>query len=98
MKRVLPFFAMLSMCAFSAHAQQTGQITTVLAAKALTNTEATQHTPVDFEATVTNYRSYERNLFVQDGDVGIYLHLTGLFNLVPGDRVRVRGTMRPSFK
>ena len=64
----------------------------------LTNAQASQHQPVDFEATVTYYRSYERNLFVQDGDAAIYVHPPVMYQLVPGDRIRVRGTMHESFR
>ena len=49
--------------------------------------EASNAMPVAFQATVTYFRAYEHNLFVQDGDVGIYVHLTGMYTLVPGDRV-----------
>ncbi len=98
MKRLFILFALISLCALGAWAQPSGQITAVQAADALTNAQASRHPPVDFVATVTNYRSYEHNLFVQDGDAGIYVHLTGMYNLVPGDRVRVRGTMHDSFR
>jgi diguanylate cyclase (GGDEF)-like protein len=98
MKRMVHIFAVLSMCAMRAWAQPSGQITTLQAAHALTNAQASLHMPVDFEATVTSYRTYEHNLFVQDGDEAIYVHITGLYKLVPGDRVRVRGTMRDSFR
>jgi diguanylate cyclase (GGDEF)-like protein len=98
MKRLFILFALISPCALNAWSQPSGQITTVQAADALTNAEASRHMPVDFEATVTNYRAYEHNLFVQDGDAGIYVHLIGLYQLFPGDRVRVHGTMRDSFR
>jgi diguanylate cyclase (GGDEF)-like protein len=98
MKRLFILFALTSLCALGAWGQPSGQITTLQAADTLTNAQARRHIPVDFEGTVTNYRAYERNLFLQDGDVGIYVHLTGMYNLVPGDRVRVRGTMRDSFR
>src|SRR3984957_17905362 len=98
MKRSFILFALISSCTSGAWAQPSGQITTLQVADSLTNTQASLRTPVDFDATVTNYRAYERNLFVQDGDAGIYVHLTGMYNLVPGDRVRVRGTMRDSFR
>jgi diguanylate cyclase (GGDEF)-like protein len=98
MKRLFVLFALISPCALVAWGQPSGEITTVQVADNLSNAEASRHTPVDFDATVTNYRSYERNLFVQDGDAGIYVHVTAMYNLVPGDRVRVRGTMRESFR
>jgi len=98
MTRMVAFFAVFSLCAFSAQAQPSGEITTLHVADTLTNAQASRHMPVDFEATVTSYRNYEHNLFVEDGDAAIYVHLAGLYNLVPGDRVRVRGTMRESFR
>jgi len=98
MKRVVPLFAMLCLCASGAWAQPSGPITTLEAAARLTNAQAIQHQPVAFEATVTYYRSYERNLFVQDGDAAIWLHPVGMYKLFPGDRVHVHGTMRESFR
>lgn len=64
----------------------------------LTNAEASQRLPVAFEATVTYYRAYDRDLFVQDGNDAIYVHATTNLNLVPGDRVLVRGTTHESFR
>ncbi|MGO8935422.1 MAG: diguanylate cyclase domain-containing protein [Terracidiphilus sp.] len=98
MKRVVPLFAMLCLCVSGAWAQPSAQISTLLAAASLTNGQASRHSPVSFEATVTYYRPYERNLFVQDGDSAIYLHPAAMYRLIPGDRVRVRGTMHESFR
>jgi diguanylate cyclase (GGDEF)-like protein len=98
MKRVVPYIAMLLLCASGARSQPSGQITTLRAAASLSNAQASQHQAVDFEATVTYYRSYEKNLFVQDGNAAIYVSPAGLYNLVPGDRIRVRGTMHESFR
>ncbi|MEI9968257.1 MAG: hypothetical protein WDM87_06390 [Terracidiphilus sp.] len=98
MKRMVHIFAVLLVCALGAWAQPSGQITTLQAAAGITNAQASMHPPVDFEATVTYYRAYEHNLFVQDGSTGIYVHLIGMYNLVAGDRVRVRGTMHDSFR
>ena len=98
MKRVVSCFAMLLLCALGARSQSPGPITTVQEASNLTNAQASQHQPVDFEATVTYYRSYERNLFVQEGVAAIYVHPPVTYQLVPGDRIRVRGTMHESFR
>ncbi len=98
MKRLFILFALISPCALGAWSQPSGQITTLQAAAALTNAQASGRTPVDFEATVTYYRDYEHNLFVQDGDTAIYVRPAGMYQLAPGDRVRVRGTMRESFR
>jgi len=68
------------------------------AAATLTNTQAGQHPLAAFQATVTYYRSYDKDLFVQDGNDSIYVHPKVSFNLAPGDRVLVRGTMHESFR
>ncbi len=68
------------------------------AAATLTNAQASQHPLAAFQATVTYYRSYDKDLFVQDGSDAIYVHPKISFNLVPGDRVLVRGTMHESFR
>jgi diguanylate cyclase (GGDEF)-like protein len=98
MKWVVPWFAMLSLGAPGARPQPPAQISTAHDAATLTNAQASLHQSVSFEATVTYYRSYERNLFVQDADAAIYVHPPLPYRLVPGDRVRVRGTMRESFR
>lgn len=64
----------------------------------LTNDEAAKQIPVDFEATVTFYRSYENTLFVQDGDLAIYVQPAAGMQLKPGDRIRIQGTTRDSFR
>lgn len=68
------------------------------AAATLTNAQASQHLPVAFEATVTYYRSYDKDLFVQDDNTAIYVHATTNLKLAPGDRVFVRGTTHESFR
>jgi diguanylate cyclase (GGDEF)-like protein len=73
-------------------------ITTLRVAATLTNAEASQHLPVTFEATVTYFRSYDKDLFVQDGNDAIYVHATTTLKLTPGDRVLVRGTTHESFR
>ncbi|MGA9667928.1 MAG: GGDEF domain-containing protein [Terracidiphilus sp.] len=70
---------------------------TLLSVHGLSNAEAAQHLPVEFEATVNYYRAYERTLFVQDGDVGIYIQAPKEYGIVPGDRVLIRGVTEPSF-
>ena len=63
----------------------------------LTNAEASQGIPVAFEATVTFNRDYERIVFVQDGDAAIYVGYPTPLNLLPGDRVLVKGKTQKSF-
>ena len=71
---------------------------TLHAAATLSNAQANQHLPVAFEATVTYYRPYDKDLFVQDGNDAIYVHATTTLKLTPGDRVLVHGTTHESFR
>ena len=48
--------------------------------------------------TVTYYRSYDKDLFVQDGNDAIYVHATTSLKLTPGDRILLRGTTHESFR
>jgi diguanylate cyclase (GGDEF)-like protein len=73
-------------------------LTTLHAVVALTNKQASQHQPVSFDATVTYYRSFDKNLFVQDGGSAIFVRPAVMHSLVPGDRIRVHGTMHESFR
>jgi diguanylate cyclase (GGDEF)-like protein len=72
-------------------------LTTLRAIHALTNDQARQAPPVDFEATVSYSRPYENLLFVQDGGVAIFVFNSDAVPLASGDRIRVQGTMRASF-
>ncbi|MGB6688757.1 MAG: GGDEF domain-containing protein [Terracidiphilus sp.] len=82
----------------NAWAASPAPLTSLRAIHALSNPEASHLLPVDFEATVTYYRPYEETLFVEDGDVAIYVEPTTDVKLVPGDRVRIRGNTQPSFQ
>jgi diguanylate cyclase (GGDEF)-like protein len=64
----------------------------------LTNAEASKGPPVAFDATVTYFRSYEKTLFVQDRDQGMYVYATTDLKLVPGDRILIRGKAEGSFR
>ncbi len=98
MKRLVSAAAILLSAFPVTRAATPAPLTTLRAVAALTNAEASQHQPVFFEATVTYYRGYERNLFVQDGGDAIYVDAPSTLNLVPGDRVVVRGTTHASFR
>ena len=102
MKRLIPVFAIVLGWASAAWAAAPATMTSLRDIRALTNEQASRHLPVAFEATVTYFRdSPPRQLYVQDGDVAIYVFPTfptGDLRLVPGDRVRVRGIMQPSFR
>jgi len=73
-------------------------LTSLAAIHGLTDAEASRQIPVEFEATVTYYRDYERTLFVQDGDTAIYVRATTGLKLMPGDRVVVGGNTQQSFR
>lgn len=98
MKRLVSWLVMVLLCTSAVRSQSSRQISTVQEASSLTNDQARRHQPITFEATVTYYRSYERNLFVQDGDAAIYVHPPAMYQLLPGDRILVRGTMHESFR
>ena len=89
----LAFVALTVPCALAA-----GTIASVRAVKSLTDAEARRQLPVDFEATVLYGRLYQTTLFVEEDGEPIYVTAHTNLNLVPGDRVRVRGTTRPSFR
>lgn len=90
-------FAVL-ICAADIHVCVCQQPVPLSSVTAITSAEAAKQPSVSFEATVTYYRSYEGTLFVQDGDAAIFIFRKGLGKLVPGDRVLVTGSMRPSFR
>jgi diguanylate cyclase (GGDEF)-like protein len=71
---------------------------TLHAAATISNDEAVKHLPVAFQATVTYYRSYDKDMFVQDGNDAVYVHATTALKIVPGDRVLVHGTTHESFR
>ena len=98
MKTVVPLFAMLSLCASGAWAAAPGPLTSLHTIHSLTNAEAAQGLQVAFEATVTYFRGYEKTLFVQNDGVAIFVLATTDSQLVPGDRILVRGTTQPSFR
>src|ERR1700758_2235838 len=73
-------------------------LTTLRAVHSLTNAEARLRLPVDFEATVTYYDNQGRDLFVQDGDLAIYVFAEPGAQFVPGDRIRIRGKSDSDFR
>ena len=54
--------------------------------------------PVEFEATLTYLNNANRNIFVQDEGLAIFVRPGADVNLALGDRVRVRGRTYPSFR
>ena len=73
-------------------------LTSLRAVHALTNAEASRSLPAQFEATVVYSREYENLLFVQDEDAAIFVRRPAGPELIPGDRVLVRGTTQESFR
>ena len=98
MKALFRILALSIASASLAGAAESPSLTTLQAVTAFTNTQASQHQQVSFDATVTYYRPYARNMFVQDGDSAIYVHPSVMHKVVPGDRIRVHGTMHESFR
>jgi diguanylate cyclase (GGDEF)-like protein len=97
MKRLAPTLALVLLWAGSVWAAPPTPLTRLSDIHRLTNAEASKELPVAFEATVTYYRGYETTLVVQDGSAGIYVYAPKDAKLVPGDRVLIKGTTRPSF-
>jgi diguanylate cyclase (GGDEF)-like protein len=73
-------------------------LTTLSRIHALSNAQADEALPVAFEATVTLYDRPLVGLWVQDQGEAIYVEAATEANLVPGDRVLVRGTTQASFR
>jgi diguanylate cyclase (GGDEF)-like protein len=98
MKTLVPVFAAILGWSSWAQPMEPVPLKPLSALTALSNAEASQHMRVSFQATVTYYRPYAQNLFVQDGDAAIFVHPAIQYKLSPGDRVLVEGTMRESFR
>jgi diguanylate cyclase (GGDEF)-like protein len=98
MRRLFPAFAIILGLASAVWAAAPAPLTTLGAVHALSNAQASQRLPAAFEATVTYYRNFDTDLFVQDEDQAIYVDFKAGANLVPGDRVLVRGETRESFR
>jgi diguanylate cyclase (GGDEF)-like protein len=73
-------------------------LTNLKAVLALSNAQASQSLPVVLEATVTYAPGREGILFVQDGDLAIFVLDNANTKLAPGDRILVRGTTQSSFR
>ena len=82
--------------AFAASAPQS--LTTLTAIHSMTGDQAAQSLPVSFEGTVTYYNKNDIDMFVQDGELGIYVQTVMGAGFALGDRVLVRGHTRESFR
>jgi diguanylate cyclase (GGDEF)-like protein len=98
MKRLIPLAAVILGWATAAFAASPAPLTSLREIHALDNEQAKAALPVAFEATVTYYRDYEKTMFVQDGDVAIYVQATTNTKLVAGDRVLIKGVTHESFR
>lgn len=98
MKRTMFTLALLSAMPGVYLCAQPDPLRSLNAIHVLSNEQAAQHLPVDFEATVTYFRGSEHTLFIQDGEVAIYVQASTGLKLTPGDRIRVRGTTHESFR
>jgi diguanylate cyclase (GGDEF)-like protein len=96
-RRILTFAIILGWAAVAWGAAEPVTLTTLRAIHSIGNVEAGQSLPVAFEATVTYFRGYENFMFVQDEDSAVFVLVRRSPNLVPGDRVLVRGTTAASF-
>jgi diguanylate cyclase (GGDEF)-like protein len=98
MKRLLTTFVVAAGCALASWAETPATLTTLHAVHSLSNAQASAKLPVAFEATVTDFSSYEKLLFVQDGDEAIFVSSPLDAKAAPGDRVLVRGATQESFR
>ena len=98
MKRSISVLSIILGLAAVPLAAETGALTTLKDIHALTNEQASHALRVDFQATVTFYRSYETVLFVQDQGVAIYVQTPLNVSLQPGDRVEVKGKTHDSYR
>ena len=97
MKRIAAILAIVAAVWTCRAAEAPRVLHSVQEVRGLSHADAALGLPVEFEATVTYFRSYEKTLFVQDGAWGVYVIPATPLNLVPGDRVLVRGVTQDSF-
>ncbi len=96
-KRFVAAVAMVLACVAAVGAAQPAPLTTLDGVRHLSNAEASKGIPVAVTATVTYFRSYRKNLFVQDGSAGLFVKATTDIKLVPGDRVLIKGATRAGY-
>jgi diguanylate cyclase (GGDEF)-like protein len=98
MKRLIASIAVLLGAAASAWAVPPALLTSLHAVHILTNAEANRGFSVAFEATVTYSQPKLSTLFVQEGGEGLYIAGNLNAELLPGDRVLVRGKTQGSLR
>jgi diguanylate cyclase (GGDEF)-like protein len=98
MKSLLAAIFLICGWASTLDAATPGTLETPRALHELSHVEAAQSPAVAFEATVTYYSAKDVDLFVQDGNTAMYVQYKRGANLIPGDRVFVKGHARDSFR
>jgi len=98
MKRAISALAIVLGCSSVASAAEPGTLTTLQAIRSLPKADAAKGLPVAFEATVTYYIRTDIDLFVQESGEAIYVETRPNLDLVPGDRVLVRGKTLDSYR
>ena len=92
MKRLIATLALLlAWTALAGAAPPPAPLTTLHEIHSLSIEEADKSLPVAFEATVTYFDGPLYTLFVQDGGEGIYVTPQPGVELIPGDRILIRG-------
>jgi len=84
-------------CVAAAGSAQPAPLTTLDSVRRLSNVEAAKGIPVAVTATVTYFRSYRKNMFVQDGSAGVFVKAATHVKLEPGDRVLIKGLTRAGY-
>src|SRR4051794_31550963 len=92
------FSALLVLLVWTSAWASPAPLRTLRAIHSMTNEDAKRALPVDFEGTVTYYDPAGRDLFVQDGDLAMYVFAQPGASLSPGDRVRVQGKTDSDFR
>jgi len=96
LRAIIPAFTLGALGA--AQALGAAPLASIRTIKSLSVDEARHQLPVDIEATVLYARLYQATLFVEQDGLPIFIGAHTNLNLVPGDRVRIRGTTQPSFR
>jgi signal transduction histidine kinase/DNA-binding response OmpR family regulator len=85
------------MCRCSFAVTDPAALTTVVAVRNLSDSEAAEGHPVHLRGIVTYYDGPGGNIFFQDDTGPIYLHPHQTYSIVPGSRVEIWGTTSASY-
>jgi len=97
MKKLTSVVAVFLGWALTAWPAASPVLTSLPAIQALSNSEAQQARPVILEGTVTYYDNLS-SLFIQEGNSALYVRAAADLQLLPGDRVEVRGKTNAEFR